>query len=89
MHFKKKKKNTYIYIYDYLFGILNIYTYTYLICVYIHIPLQLLRPFAGEKLKTEQRTKQSTEKLQACESKSRCVAKYQASNEAERLGGGF
>lgn len=40
-------------------------------------------------LKNELRTKQSTEKLWACEPKAKWVAEYQAGNEAERQAGDF
>ena len=53
------------------------------------IVLQLFRPFPGEMLKNKPRTKQSTEKLWACEPKAKWVAEYQAGNEAERQAGDF
>lgn len=51
------------------------------------IVLQLFKPFPGEMLKNELRTKQSTEKLWACEPEARWVAEHQAGNEAERQAG--
>lgn len=58
-------------------------------CVSKIIILQLFRPFPGETLENELRTKQSTEKLWAYEPKAKCVAEYQAGNEAERQAGDF
>lgn len=58
-------------------------------CVSKIIILQLFRPFPGETLENELRTKQSAEKLWAYEPKAKCVAEYQAGNEAERQAGDF
>lgn len=58
-----------------------------------HIPkiiiVQLFRPFSGETLKNESRTKQSTKKLWGCEPTAKWVVEYQAGNEAERQAGDF